>query len=438
MKRKVAIVGAGPAGMFAAYKLAEKFDVTVFDRGRDIEKRKCQVSSKGRCTACNPCNIIYGGGGAGLFSDGKLIFNPDIGSNLDEIINDSERTALVGEVEEIFGKYGVKVNKSVPPEVDSLRKKAIQNSIYFVHSNQTHIGSDKLGSLMCTVRDDLKSRGVDFVFNKKVELLGELEFDIVLLAPGRSGADWLENILKNENIDFSYRPVDIGVRVEVSSEITEEVVNVSRDMKFYINTEKYNDKVRTFCTCPNGFVDIEAHGEFMLVNGHSDSENKSPNTNFALLVTIPLTKPLVNTNTYASLIARLFNGLGGEKPIMQRLGDIRKGRRSREENETKFISAPTLKDVTYGDITLAMPSRYMDNLIEAIDKLDKIMPGIANDSTIFYAPEMKFHGLKIKTNKYLSASEKVYVAGDGAGVSRGIVGAAASGLLAAEGIIKEC
>lgn len=435
--KKVAIVGAGSAGMFAAYKLADEFDVTVIDKGRNIEKRTCQVSLKGTCTKCNPCNIIYGGGGAGLFSDGKLIFNKNIGSNLHEIIEDSKRKDLIDQVEGIFAEYGVKIKDEQSEKIVSLKKKALQNGIEFVHSAQTHIGSDNLGGLMIKVRDDLEKKGVKFVFNSKIEDLSELDYDSVMLAPGRGGSIWLENILKKESIPFSYRPVDVGVRVEVPKEIAADIVSISRDMKFYVITDKYNDTVRTFCTCPEGFVDIEAHGDFMLVNGHSDAKNRSQNTNFALLVTIPLTEPLVNTNTYANLIARLFNGLGGQSPIMQRLGDIRKGRRSKKENQDKYMFEPTLKDVTYGDITLAMPSRYMDNIIEAIDRLNKIMPGLANDSTILYGPELKFHGLRIETDQYLYAGDNVYVAGDGAGVSRGIVGAAASGLLAAEGIIRQ-
>jgi uncharacterized FAD-dependent dehydrogenase len=435
-KKKVIIVGAGSAGMFAAYKLAGKCDVTVIDQGRNIEKRTCQVSLKGKCTKCNPCNIIYGAGGAGLFSDGKLIFNKCIGNNLHEIAEDEKVSGLVDEVEEIFSLYGVKVKTEESEEVNKLKKKALQQGIEFIHSRQTHIGSDKLGSLMIKVRDDLEKKGVRFEFSRKVEDLASLEYDEIILAPGRGGAQWMDDTLKKNSIPYSYRAVDVGVRVEVPKEIAHDIVSISRDMKFYVITDKYNDTVRTFCTCPEGFVDIEAHGEFMLVNGHSDAENRSNNTNFAMLVTIPLTEPLVNTNTYANLIARLFNGLGGQKPIMQRLGDIRRGRRSKKETQGKFLFEPTLNDVTYGDITLAMPSRYMDNIIEAIDRLDKIMPGLANDSTILYAPEMKFHGLRVETDQYLKASSSVYVAGDGAGFSRGIVGAAASGLLAADGILQ--
>lgn len=435
-KKKVVIVGAGSAGLFAAYGLAGKADVTVVDKGKDIEQRKCQVSLKGKCAKCSPCNIICGGGGAGLFSDGKLIFNTNIGSNLSELIGERKSLELVARVEEVFSHYGVKVRKDESQKIDSLKRKAMQHGIDFVHARQTHIGSDKLSSLMSRVRDDLKENGVNFVFGEEVDSLKELDYDAVILAPGRVGAEWLEQILEKHSISYGYRPVDVGVRVEVPKEITADVVDISRDMKFYIITGKYNDKVRTFCTCPQGFVDIEAHGEFMLVNGHSDSEKKSDNTNFALLVTIPLTRPLVNTNTYANLIARMFDGLGGQKPILQRLGDIRKGRRSRKENQGKYMFKPSLKDVTYGDITLAMPSRYMENIIEALDRLDRIMPGLAGDSTILYAPELKFHGLRIETDKYLSASSGIYVAGDGAGVSRGIVGAAASGFLAAEGILS--
>jgi len=435
--KKIVIVGGGPAGLFAAYKLAGKADITIIDKGRDIEKRKCYVESKGKCIKCNPCNIVYGIGGAGLCSDGKLMFNTKIGNNLDEIIDSGKNAGLVDEVERVFSGYGVKVKETDNARISELKKKAMQYGVEFLSSRQTHIGSDKLGILMKKFRDDLKKNGVKLECSIDLKGLKDRNFDAIILAPGRGGAEWLEKVLVDNSMEFSYRPVDIGVRVEVPKEITQDVVKISRDMKFYVITQKYGDNVRTFCTCPEGFVDIEAHNKFNLVNGHSDSERRSGNTNFALLVTIPLTKPLVNTNTYAHLIAQLFNGLGGEKPILQRLGDLRRGRRSKAINQGKYMFQPTLKNVTYGDIRLAMPSRYVDNLLEAIDKLDKILPGLANESTIFHAPEIKFHGLNIKTDEYLRAKDNVYVAGDGAGVSRGIVGAAASGLLAAEGILKD-
>ncbi|MFH1414484.1 MAG: FAD-dependent protein [Elusimicrobiota bacterium] len=436
-KKKVIIVGAGSAGLFAAIKLAGKVDVTVIDKGHDIEERSCQVSLRGQCTKCNPCNIIYGAGGAGLFSDGKLIFNTNIGTNLAELVDKKKVEKLISLVEKGFAYYDITAVEDEAEKVAELKKKAMQHGIDFVHSRQAHIGSDKLSALMIKVRDDLKKSGVKFIFNKEVNNLEPLEYDAIILAPGRGGATWLEEILHSHYIPFTYRPVDIGVRVEVKREIAADIVNISRDMKFYLISDKYNDKVRTFCTCPDGYVDIEAHGVFVLVNGHSDAENSSGNTNFAVLVTIPLTEPLVNTNTYANLIARLFNGLGGQKPILQRLGDIKKGRRSREGNQKKFMFEPTLKDVTYGDITLAMPGRYMESIINAIDRLDSIMPGLANDSTILYGPELKFHGLKVETDEYLCAGSNIYVAGDGAGVSRGIVGAAASGILAAEGVLRK-
>lgn len=435
--KKVAVVGAGPAGLFAAYKLSEKFQVDVFEQGKDIESRICSSENRGRCIKCRECSILSGVGGAGLFSDGKLVFDTSIGNNLSELISKEKNRSTVNEVEEIFSRYGIKAMEYDPKKVGELKKKAIQNGIGFIHARQTHIGSDNLLGIMKKIRDDLRNNGVNFLLGKEIKNLNEVEkYDSIMLAPGRSGSIWLEEILRKKSIPFSYRPVDIGVRIEVLKEVTEDVTNVSRDMKFYITTEKYKDRVRTFCVCPEGKVAKEFHEKFALVNGYSNAEQKTENTNFALLVTIPLTNPLINSNTYSNLIAQVFDGLGAGKPILQRYGDIKNGRRSKLENESRHFFKPTLEDVTYGDIALAMPKRYMDDLTESIEKLDKIMPGISGDSTILYAPEIKFHGLRIKTDEYLNAAEKIYVAGDGAGISRGIVGAAASGLLAAEGILK--
>ncbi|MBI5148650.1 FAD-dependent oxidoreductase, partial [Candidatus Pacearchaeota archaeon] len=349
---------------------------------------------------------------------------------------EEKNAGLVKEIEDIFSIYNVKVKEAEQKEIESMRKKAIRYGINAVYARQTHVGSDKLGELMKKIRDDLKEKGIKFETQKFIKNLDEIDFDYAILAPGRGKASWLEELLVKNSIPFSYRPVDIGVRIEVPKEITEDVIKITRDLKFYILTEKYRDKVRTFCTCPEGFVAKEAHENFVLVNGYANAEKKTENTNFALLVTIPLTEPLVNTNIFANLLAQVFKGLGDGKPILQRLGDLKQGRRSKIKDQDKYAFKPTLKDVTYGDITLAMPGRYLDDIIESIEKLDKIMPGLANNSTLLYAPEIKFHGLEIKTNKYLQASDKIYVAGDGAGLSRGIVGAAASGMLAAEGILE--
>jgi len=445
---KVVIVGSGPAGLFAAYKLAGHADVTVVDKGRDVDRRKCPSPKKCK-DKCKPCQILCGIGGAGLFSDGKIIFSDKIGNNLTPIIGESKNHKLVEEVKKIFGNYEVKVQPISPDDEKKLKdfkKKARIVGGDFLYAPQTHIGTDNLIDVITNIKEDLEKKGVRFLdrtevlkINSKILTSKEdLSYDKVILAPGRVGFNWLEQAIKDLGIRYTYNPIDIGVRVEVPREITDDITNVVRDMKFYLRSTTHNDMIRTFCTCPGGKVTRETHKGFNLVNGHSDSDDSSPNTNFAFLVTIPLTIPQSNTNSYGQGVANLYYVTGVKKPILQRLGDIRRGGRSHVEKKHEFTVKPTLEDVVYGDIGLALPYRIETDILEGLEKLDKIIPGVANDETLLYAPEIKFHGLKPLTNKYLATSkENVYVAGDGAGLSRGIGGAACCGILAAEGILKE-
>lgn len=444
---KVAIVGSGPAGLFAAYKLADKADVTIIDKGKDVEERQCP--SPGDCKACKPCNILCGVGGAGLFSDGKIIFSDVIGNNLNSVVGEAKNKQLVNDVINVFKNYDVRIQELSEEEKGKLqefKKRADSVDGDFLYALQAHIGTDRLLDFMKNMKKDLQSKGIIFlnktnvlgINNKIITNNGEIPYDKIILAPGRVGANWLEQIIKELGIDYSYNPIDMGVRVEVAKEITDNVTNVVRDMKFYLRSKTYNDLIRTFCTCPGGKVTRETHDSFNLVNGHSDSNDNSLNTNFAFLVTMPLTKPLSNTNHWGFKVADLAYVTGVKKPILQRLGDLRKGHRSHVERKDEFLVKPTLNDVVYGDIGLVLPYRITIDILEGLEKLNKIIPGVNNDETLLYAPEIKFHGLKVMTNEYLATKNRnVYVAGDGAGLSRGISGAACCGVLAAEGILKE-
>lgn len=431
--KKVVIIGAGPSGLFAAYELVTKapntFDITIIDKGGTIQER------------AQTHDAIKGIGGAGLMSDGKLLFDIRIGNNLNEIMPADENHTLTKQVEEIFIKLGVPLPGEKPQQAFELEKNSLQQGVEFIYQRQTHIGTDKLANLISDFQKFLEQNNVKFICNRDIQALSEIQSlqpDFLILAPGRYGGSsgWLEQRLKELGVKFSYRAVDIGVRIEVPSIITDPVTEITRDMKFYFRTEAYQDKIRTFCTCPNGFVGQELHDGFKTVNGHSESGKSTQNTNFALLVTIPLTQPLSNTNTFARNIGQAFHDLSGGKTLAQRWGDLKRNKRSKQPNQNQYRFQPTMENITWGDLAFAMPARYLRDIREGIEKLDKIMPGIANDETILHAPEIKFHGLKIPTDPYLQIKPGVFVAGDGAGYSRGIVGASASGLRAAQGILK--
>ncbi|RLG59588.1 FAD-dependent oxidoreductase [Candidatus Geothermarchaeota archaeon] len=444
---KTAIIGAGPAGLFAANELSKvkRIEVVIFEKGRGIEER---IRGKE--------DYLHGVGGAGLFSDGKLNFSPIIGGNLLEFLPSREANELLKYLEGIFSELGVKINEYNKEKVNWLVKKAIKAGIKFIPIRQAHIGSDELPYIIKRLVDKIVSNGVKILTKTEVIDINALEdgkfkliisrdgrkssikFDKILIAVGRAGFSWFEGISKKLGIKSRYEAVDIGVRVEVPAYVMEDIISVNWDPKFHIYAKTYDDFVRTFCTCPYGFVTLEDHGEYVLVNGYSNKRVKSENTNFALLTRVKLTEPVENANSYGESIARLATTIGGGKPIIQRLADLRMGRRSTWTRINKSYVVPTLKDATPGDIGMALPHRIVTDVIEALEKLDRVIPGVADGSTILYTPEIKFYATRVLTNRKLESSVKgIYVAGDGAGVSRGIIGAAATGIIAARGIISD-
>ncbi|MFQ6053071.1 MAG: NAD(P)/FAD-dependent oxidoreductase, partial [Candidatus Bathyarchaeia archaeon] len=270
---------------------------------------------------------------------------------------------------------------------------------------------------------------------------GSYPADAVLLAPGRGGSGWLAGLMGRLGVGLRFNPIDIGFRVEVSNEVMDEIIYGCGcwDPKFHIYTPSYDDFVRTFCVCPRGFVVREAYEDALFgVNGHSMRERGSPNTNFALLTRVSLTEPLENTTEYGRHIAQMANTLGGKQPLLQRLGDLRGHRRSTWGRIDRSYVEPTLTEVTPGDISMAYPRRIVRDLLEGLEMLDRVISGVNSDSTLIYAPEIKFYAMRIETDRRLrTALPKLYVAGDGAGVSRGIVGAAATGIIAARGVSAE-
>jgi uncharacterized FAD-dependent dehydrogenase len=338
------------------------------------------------------------------------------------------------------------IYKPTKDETDNLQRKAAAVGVKFIPIPQIHIGSDNAPKVIQKFKTHLETKGVTFLLNKRVNsiegnqlLLNDgtnLPFKYVILAPGRSGADWLAKETERLGIQTRYQPIDIGMRVEVPAVVMDPIISVEQDPKFHIYPDTYDDFVRTFCVNHRGFVVQEVYDSLIGVNGHAMEKKKTENTNFALLVKIELTEPLENTTDYGRTIAAQTTTLGGGKPLIQRLGDLESGHRSTWERLKRGNVKQTLLNVTPGDISMALPHRIVTDILEALEKLDSVMPGVSSPSTLLYAPEIKFSANRVVTNQFLETTKKnLYVAGDGAGLSNGLVTAAATGILAAKGIL---
>ena len=457
----VIIVGAGPAGMFAAYTLIERakdLHILILDRGKEVGKRRCSALETGVCVQCPVCDIMCGEGGAGTYSDGTLNLRYDIGGNLLEYVGSKARAeGLVKEADEVFLRFGApreQSNNSKAVKITELEHKAASMGARFINIRQRHMGSDMAPAVIRRFVDHLKSRGVVFRLETEVNDLivkdgrctgvnlnspgdEQIHSRFVVTCPGRVGIKWVEQIVTKYGIEAHYGPIDVGVRVEVPAIIMDEVISINRDPKFHIRTERYDDFVRTFCTNSHGFVVKEKYDDFVGVNGHAHKERGSENTNFAFLMRVDLTEPLENTCQYGRSIAKLATTIGGGDPIVQRIGDLKKGRRTTTARLERNHVENTLKSVTPGDISMALPHRIVMNIIEGLDKLDEIIPGVMSDSTLLYAPEIKFYSMKVRVNENMETNiVNLYAAGDGMGLSGDIINASATGILTAEGILK--
>jgi uncharacterized FAD-dependent dehydrogenase len=460
MKFDVIIIGAGPGGLFAAYKLAGKKKVAIFEMGREIDKRKCPSDlSESFCKKCDPCNITCGVGGAGGLSDGKLNYvNPkypssfSVGGDFD-FLDPKYLIEKMNEVDEIFLKHGVKgeIYGTDEERINKFLKMANAAGIEFVPLKQRHVGSDELPKVIKSIERELKKKDVkittetivvDIDPRKKAVKTSdgsEFEYENLIIAVGRAGANWLEEWVKKYGIAVAEnaKAIDVGVRVEVPASIMSDITSTIYDPKLRVITRRHDDYMRTFCTCPGGWVIREDYGDFCLVNGHSKSKEKTGNTNFALLGHYEFTEPFEEPNEWGRDLARITTKLGGGNPIVQRLKDLRLGRRSTENRiRNNRLVQPTLRTAIPGDISLAYPGRVIDDILDALERLDKVIPGVADDSTLLYAPEVKFYSLKLKVDQHMRTNIPfIYAIGDGAGISRGIVGAAVTGLIAAESIL---
>ena len=457
----VIIIGAGPAGLFAAYELCKKnnsLKVMLLEKGKFAEKRNCPIAKdKGKCVNCKPCQILSGYGGAGTFSDGKLNFIPKLGkSDLFKYMSESEAYQLIDDTEEIFNEFGMdaEVFPANMAEARNLEKEIAKTGARLLIIKNKHIGSDHLPTCIKEMTNFLIDKNVEVqelcdVIDIKTNDVNNHEIicklknkDVifktksVIVAPGRTGAKWVGELANKYNIPYVSQSIEIGVRVEFRKEIMEDISKVLYEPTIFIKTDTYGDEIRTFCSNPGGYVAKESYEGYCCVNGYSLKDTKSKNSNFAFISKVNLTEPVTDTRMYGESVARIANVLGDGKPIIQTLKDLRSGRRSEWHRINKGFVEPTLKDCVAGDLALVLPHRILINILEGLEKLDKIMPGINNGETLLYGPEIKFFSNEIVTNnKFKLENDNIYFIGDGAGKAGNIVTAAATGLVAARDII---
>ena len=455
MKYDVIIIGAGPGGIFTAYELVhsdKKLKIAVFEAGHALDKRHCPIDGEKikSCINCKSCSIMSGFGGAGAFSDGKYNITNDFGGTLYEHVGKKRAIELMKYVDEINMKYGGEGTKLYSTAGSHFKKLCLQNKLNLLDASVRHLGTDINYVVLENLYVDLKDK-VDFYFDTMVQSVEKheqgyrvcceketYECDKCVVSVGRSGSKWMEKVCKELDIETKSNRVDIGVRVELPAVIFSHLTDELYESKIVYRTEKFEDNVRTFCMNPHGIVVNENTNGIVTVNGHSyeGADKQTENTNFALLVAKHFSEPFKDSNGYGESIARLSNMLGGGV-IVQRFGDLVRGRRSNAKRIQEGLVEPTLS-ATPGDLSLVLPKRILDGIIEMIYALDKIAPGTANDDTLLYGVEVKFYNMEVAIDERLQSKyEGLYIIGDGSGVTHSLSHASASGVHVARDILQE-
>ena len=454
MSYDVIIVGCGPAGIFSAFELSQRSDLkmVMLDKGPDIDKRKCPASRGLGCVNCKPCSLLSGWGGAGAFSDGKLTLSTNVGGWLSEYVGRKDLMKFIDYVDGVYVKFGApdRLYGTDLDKIEETERKASLAGLKLVPDKLRHLGTENCVQILRKMRQFLEKRveirtgvevkrlvmkdnraaGVETTRGEKI--LG----NYVIAAPGRVGAEWLKSEAQLLGLETLNNPVDVGVRVELSAAVMEDLTKALYEPKFVFYSKTFDDQVRTFCFNPFGEVITESYDGVVTVNGQSYVEKKTGNTNFAILVSTSFTEPFKEPIAYGKYLARLANLLSGGI-VVQRLGDLEDGRRSTEERIERNLTVPTLKNATPGDLSFVLPYRYLLDIQEMLRAMDQVSPGTWAKHTLLYGVEVKFYSSRLKLSNCLETKiRNLFTIGDGAGLTRGLIQASASGVLAAREIEK--
>jgi len=453
----VIIVGGGPAGIFAALELskAAELKVLILERGKDLDSRHCPIlGKKGDCLSCSPCSAVSGLGGAGAFSDGKMTLSNQVGGYLKDYLGEERSRELIQYVDEIYLRFGATDGLyGVGDKIEQISRRASLAGLHLIPVPLRHLGTENCRIILREMQSYLSTK-VDIEVEKEAATIlvengmvtgietadgQRLECKYLILAPGREGADWLVQEANRLKLTLYNNPVDVGVRVEVPKIVMDELTDVLYEPKLEFFTRTFDDRVRTFCICPGGEVTLESTGgrePVVTVNGHSYANQKTDNTNFALLVSTNFTHPFHEPIAYGRYLARLANILSGGV-LVQRFGDLREGRRSTPERIERGIVHPTLKSATPGDLSFVLPYRHLKDIVEMLEAMDELCPGVASRHTLLYGVEVKFYSCRLELSANLETEiTNMFAVGDGAGVSRGLVQASTSGVIAAQELLR--